>query len=79
MNYLRAVPTNVPRFVAYRSACHFTDGLMGHQPAQTKPKKREVRVWVNTRSGVYLCPGSRWYGKTKQGKFMGGVPGSESR
>ena len=34
-------------------------------------KKEEVRVWVNTDSGVYHCPGTRWYGKTKQGKYMG--------
>ena len=39
--------------------------------AQTRPEKKEVTVWVNTRSGVYHCPGSRWYGKTKQGKYMG--------
>ncbi|MGH9789256.1 MAG: hypothetical protein ACRD4U_11205 [Candidatus Acidiferrales bacterium] len=29
-----------------------------------------VKVWVNTNSGIYWCPGSRWYGKTKQGKYM---------
>ena len=27
-------------------------------------------VWVNTRSGKYFKEGSRYYGKTKQGKFM---------
>jgi hypothetical protein len=26
-------------------------------------------VWVNTSSGVYHKSG-RWYGKTKEGKFM---------
>jgi hypothetical protein len=25
---------------------------------------------VNTRTGKYFKPGSRYYGKTKQGKFM---------
>jgi hypothetical protein len=29
-----------------------------------------VKVWVNTKSGVFHCPDSRWYGKTKQGEYM---------
>ncbi len=28
------------------------------------------RVWVNTRSGKYFLPGSRYYGQTKQGQYM---------
>ena len=31
--------------------------------------KASGKVWVNTESGVYHKSG-RWYGKTKQGKFM---------
>ena len=27
-------------------------------------------VWVNTKSGVFHFEGDRWYGKTKEGKFM---------
>src|ERR1700726_1607148 len=28
------------------------------------------QVWVNTRSGKYWKPGSRYYGTTKQGQYM---------
>jgi len=30
----------------------------------------EVKVWVNTESGTYHCPGTRWYGMTQQVKYM---------
>jgi hypothetical protein len=30
----------------------------------------DVKVWVNTASGVYHCAGTRWYGNTKQGEYM---------
>jgi hypothetical protein len=39
--------------------------------ANAVEEKNEVKVWVNTRSGVYHCPGTRWYGRTQQGKYMG--------
>ena len=37
---------------------------------QTPPPKSNGMVWVNTDSGIYHKPGSRFYGKTKQGKYM---------
>ena len=45
--------------------------LVGAPQATTNEEKNEVKVWVNTRNGVYHCPGSRWYGGTKQGKYLG--------
>src|SRR5580658_5444048 len=37
---------------------------------QTPPTKASGMVWVNTDTGVYHREGSRWYGKTKHGKYM---------
>jgi len=37
---------------------------------QAPPVNSGGMVWVNTDSGVYHKPGTRWYGKTKQGKYM---------
>jgi hypothetical protein len=36
-------------------------------PAQENPN---AKVWVNTSSGTYHCPGTRWYGKTHQGQYL---------
>jgi hypothetical protein len=38
--------------------------------AQAAPEKKSGMVWVNTETGVYHRPGTRWYGKTKKGKYM---------
>jgi hypothetical protein len=44
------------------------------QPLSTAAPATEasagIKVWVNMRSGVYHCPGSRYYGNTKSGQFM---------
>ncbi len=37
---------------------------------QAPPANSAGMVWVNLDSGVYHKPGTRWYGKTKQGKYM---------
>ena len=39
-------------------------------PTQQTQGNPDVKVWVNTHSGVYHCPGTRWYGKTKQVEYM---------
>jgi hypothetical protein len=41
------------------------------QETNTEPANSIAsEVWVNTRSGKYWKPGSRFYGKTKKGEFM---------
>ena len=35
-----------------------------------------VRVWVNTGSGVYHCPGTRYYGNTARGEVPDGSRGA---
>src|ERR1051325_5286160 len=37
---------------------------------ESQAERKEVKVWVNTSSGVYHCPGTRWYGNTKHGKYL---------
>jgi hypothetical protein len=37
---------------------------------QAPPANAEGLVWINTDTGVYHKQGTRWYGKTKHGKYM---------
>src|SRR5256885_11222071 len=53
-------PVNVPPQAATQPA----------PPRSERATPGAGQVWVNTPSKVYHCPGTRWYGKTKQGSYM---------
>jgi hypothetical protein len=42
----------------------------GTDTASSSAPAGSTRVWVNTHSGVYHCPGDPWYGRTKRGTYM---------
>jgi len=58
----------VPASVPANTIPHgLSDTARSHSQSQDNSK---IKVWVNTHSGVYHCPGTRWYGATKSGEYM---------
>jgi hypothetical protein len=45
-------------------------GIMQYKTGDYEVDHTGNEVWVKTRSGKYWKPGSRFYGKTKQGESM---------
>lgn len=43
----------------------------GHRRHSTRAvASKSATLWVNTNSGVYHFAGERWYGNTKEGKYI---------
>jgi len=59
----RSTPAPASTAPAPQAATRPTPETSADEPASTK-------VWVNRTSHVYHCPGSRWYGATKNGVYM---------
>ena len=39
-------------------------------PSDSEGNSTDIRVWVNTSSRIYHCPGSTYYGRTARGQYM---------
>jgi hypothetical protein len=56
---------------AYKKYVSLNPPISGlDSPAAAETPLNGDQVWVNTKSGKYWKPGSRYYGKTKQGEYM---------
>src|SRR5215813_12941575 len=65
-NTPKPAATNTPPTAPTSATPTKSDTAKGGTPAGGGPGQ----VWVNLPNKVYHCPGTRWYGKTKQGEFM---------
>lgn len=45
-------------------------GSFGRPVSSMSPMASSGQVWVNTKTKVYHLPGSQFYGKTKNGRYM---------
>ena len=56
----------------YRAAGNNRCSNAGRQAIKDIPNQEgsQNKVWINTKSKVYHCQGTRYYGKTKRGRFI---------
>lgn len=55
---------------AYGKACGTVVNSTQPTRLATEFRGSQTKVWVNSSSSVYHCPGTRYYGNTKRGAYM---------
>lgn len=57
---------------AYGKYCNPQSALSGKSEIKQSisNKATNIKVWVNSKSHIYHCPGTKYYGNTKRGTYM---------